>query len=87
VTYYLTPQVTHRQYAYEFPNPWQSVNYGINNDRGDPATVKWLILDRATLGAPERTLLDQLTGPGGSFQVVYNIKGVVVAKRVPIPHS
>jgi uncharacterized membrane protein len=87
VTYYLTPQVTHRQYAYEFPNPWESVNYGINNDRGNPATVKWLILDRATLGAPERTLLDQLTGPGGSFHVVYDTRGVVVAKRVPIPHS
>ncbi len=87
VTYYLTPQVTHRQYAFEFPNPWESVNYGINNDRGNPATVKWLILDRATLGPPERTLLDQLTGPGGSFTVVYDTKGVVVAKRVPIPHS
>jgi uncharacterized membrane protein len=87
VTYYLTPQVTHRQYAYEFPNPWESVNYGINNDRGNPATVRWLILDRATLGPPERTLLDQLTGPGGSFTVVYDTKGVVVAKRVPTPHS
>jgi len=82
VTYYLTPQMTHRQYVYEFPNPWESVNYGINNDRGDPATVQWLVLDRVTLGVPERALLDQLTGPSGSFRVVYDLRGVVVAKRV-----
>lgn len=82
VTYYLTPQMTHRQYVYEFPNPWYSVNYGINNDRGDPATVQWLVLDRGTLGAPERTLLGQLTGPSGQFRVVYDTRGVVVARRV-----
>ncbi|MDQ1394304.1 MAG: hypothetical protein QOF30_3281 [Acidimicrobiaceae bacterium] len=81
VTYYLTPQMTHRQYVYEFPNPWQSVNYGINNDRGDPATVQWLVLDAATLGQPEQALFAQLTSPSGSFRIVYNSHGVMVAHR------
>ena len=82
VTYYLTPHMTHRQYVYEFPNPWTSVNYGINDDRGNPATVQWLVLDRATLGAPEQVLFDQLTASSGSFQVVYDVAGIVVAHRV-----
>jgi uncharacterized membrane protein len=82
VTYYLTPHFTHRQYVYEFPNPWVSVNYGIDNARGNPATVQWLILDRATLASPEQTLLAQLTGPGGSFRTVYDVRGVIVAHRV-----
>jgi uncharacterized membrane protein len=82
VTYYLTPHFTHRQYVYEFPNPWVSVNYGINNERGDPAKVQWLILDRATLGTPEQVLLNQLTAPGGSFRLLFDQRGVVVAQRV-----
>jgi len=82
VTYYMTPHFTHRQYVYEFPNPWESVNYGIGGDQGDPATVQWLVLDRSTLGAPEQTLLAQLTGPGGGFHIVYNVDGIVVAHRV-----
>jgi hypothetical protein len=82
VTYYLTPHFTNRQYVYEFPNPWVSVNYGIDNDRGNPATVQWLMLDRTTLAVPDRSLLDQLTGPGGAFQIVYDQRGVVVARRV-----
>jgi uncharacterized membrane protein len=82
VTYYLTPQMTHRQYIYEFPNPWESVNYGINGDKGDPATVQWLVLDRSTLGVPELMLFDQLTAASGSFRIVYDVRGVVVAHRV-----
>jgi hypothetical protein len=34
------------------------------------------------LGPPEVTLLAQLTGPGGSFQIVYQDVGVVVAHRI-----
>ena len=82
VTYYLTPHFTHRRYVYEFPNPWISVNYGVNNERGDPATVQYLVLDRVTLGAPEVTLLDELTGPGGVFRIIYDQRGVVVAHRI-----
>ena len=42
---------THRQIAYEFPNPWLSSNYGPSgNDVGDPATVDWVAVDTAGLG-------------------------------------
>ncbi|MGH9123852.1 MAG: DUF2079 domain-containing protein [Acidimicrobiales bacterium] len=82
VTYYLTPHFTHRVYVFEFPNPWMSVNYGVNNARGNPADVQYLVLDRATLGPFEQTLLLQLTGPGGGFQVVYSLNGIIVARRM-----
>jgi hypothetical protein len=80
VTYYLTPPMTHRQYVYEFPNPWESVNYGMNDDRANPATVQWLVLDAATLGQPEQALFSELTGAGG-FRIVYSDHGVMVAHR------
>jgi uncharacterized membrane protein len=81
VTYYLTPHFTHRRYVYEFPNPWESVDYGVDNERGNPATVQWLVLDRATLGVGDVILLEQLTGIGGVFHIVYDKQGVVVAHR------
>lgn len=83
VTYNLTPHMTHRQYVYEFPNPWESVNYGVDGDRANPATVQWLVLDEATLAEPDQALLDQLTAPApiGSFRIVYDVRGVVAAKR------
>lgn len=82
VTYYMTPHFTHRRFVYEFPNPWESANYGVDDERGNPATVQWLVLDRATLGAPEVILLDELTGAGGVFHIVYDQRGVMVAHRI-----
>lgn len=82
VTYYLTPHLSHRPVDFEFPNPWVGVNYGLKpSDHGDPATVQWLILDRATLGTPEKALLASLTGPDAAFSIVYDRRGVVVAHR------
>jgi uncharacterized membrane protein len=82
VTYYLTPHMSHRAVDFEFPNPWVGVNYGLKaSDHGDPAAVKWLILDRGTLGPSEKTLLASLTAPDGDFAVVYDSHGVVLAHR------
>jgi uncharacterized membrane protein len=82
VTYYFTPHLTHRQYVYEFPNPWINSNYGNKDqDVGRPAKVDWLVLDRRTLGSADTTLLDQLTGPGGSFAIVEDANGILVARR------
>ena len=62
VTYYLTPQTTHRPVVFEFPNPWVGVNYGrTDTDHGNPATVDWLILDRQTLAPADQALFDRLT--------------------------
>ena len=83
VSYYLTAQLTHRQYDYEFPNPWVGMNYGLTEaDHGDPRTVQWLILDRETLGQPEQVLLQSLIEPNGPFRVVYDSNDIVVAQRV-----
>jgi hypothetical protein len=73
---------THRQIAYEFPNPWRSSNYGPSgNDVGDPSTVDWLAVDTAVLGAHDTEVLAALTEPGGGFTIVMRRKDVVVARR------
>jgi hypothetical protein len=85
VIYNLTPQFTHRQYVYEFPNPWVPANYGQRpSDHGDPAKVQWIVVLRAELGASQ-TLFNSLTAPGGMFTVVYDNSGVVVAHRTGGP--
>jgi uncharacterized membrane protein len=83
VAYILTPHVTHRRYAFEFPNPWINNYYGLKaTDHGDPETVSWLLLDRALLGDREKQLLAQLTAPNGAFRIVYEDGGVLAAQRV-----
>jgi uncharacterized membrane protein len=82
VTYYMTPQMTHRPFVFEFPNPWVSKYYGRKDgDRGDPTKVGWLLIVRPTLDASDSQLFDQLVGPGRQFGIVYDDNGVVVAKR------
>jgi uncharacterized membrane protein len=83
VAYILTPHVTHRRYAFEFPNPWINNYYGLTAaDHGNPETVSWLLLDRALLGDREKQLLTQLTAANGPFRVVYEEAGIVAAQRV-----
>lgn len=86
VSYFLTPHVTHRQTAYEFPNPWISVNYGVYGlnppQRGEPARVQWILLAKSTLDAGSNELLGQLTAPGAPFAIVYDVDGIIAAKRM-----
>jgi uncharacterized membrane protein len=82
VTYYLTPQLTHRTAVFEFPNPWVGRYYGLTStDHGDPATVDWLILDRFNFTAADQDLFNRLTGPTGQFMIAYDQVGVVAAHR------
>jgi uncharacterized membrane protein len=79
----LITHFTHRQIAYEFPNPWRSSNYGPSgNDVGDPTTVDWIAVDAGVLGAGDRRVLEALTEPGGSFEIVSSRSMLVVAHRV-----
>jgi uncharacterized membrane protein len=83
VAYILTTHVTHRRYAFEFPNPWINNYYGLtSSDHGDPEVVSWLLLDRSLLGDREKQLLTQLTSPTGPFQIVYEQSGILAAQRV-----
>ncbi|HEX4979756.1 MAG TPA: DUF2079 domain-containing protein [Acidimicrobiales bacterium] len=79
-SYYLIPHLTHRQHAYEWPNPWQQVNWGLSGEAvPDPDVVDVIVLD-TTLGQ-EPALLDALTGASGGFEVLLEEDGVVLACR------
>ena len=84
-SYTLVPHLTHRVTIYEFPNPWIVANWLDHRRRPEPAKVDYLVLDR-TLNPDRATLVDELTGPLGPFQVVYDRDQVMVARRV-IPPS
>ena len=85
-SYYLIPHLTHRRAAYEWPNPWELVNWGLSGeDAPPPSSVEWLVLDR-TLGQ-EEPLLAGLIVDGGEFEVVLDEDMVLVARRVRPPDS
>jgi uncharacterized membrane protein len=81
-TYNLVPQLAHRADIYTFPNPWRSVNFGIDGwPRRSPRGVAYLVLDRAVLDVNTKALFDHLV-TSGKFRVVYDMDDWVVARRV-----
>jgi uncharacterized membrane protein len=81
VTYNLTPQITHRVYAYEFPNPWINVNWLSTKVPERPDTVSWIVVETDLLDQADQQLLTGLTSAGGGFHIVYDSNGVVAATR------
>jgi uncharacterized membrane protein len=80
-SYNLIPHLTHRVFAYEFPNPWQVTNWGAHGEHPpDPDTVDYLVIDEQLLG-DQRPLYESLTGPDGGYRKVFESDGIVVAKR------
>jgi uncharacterized membrane protein len=83
--YNLVPHLTHRVYAYEFPNPWRVTNWGAHGENPpDPATVDYLVVDERLLG-DQRPLYEHLTGPDGGYTKIFDTDGIVVARRTPAP--
>ncbi len=82
--YYTVPHLTHRPIVYTFPNPWVNKNYGISPTAlGDPAKVKWLLVDTALFQPSDAQLLDRLLV---SEFVVRDQQGtVLLAERVHPP--
>lgn len=81
-TYYLVPHLTHRVHIYEFPNPWVPTNWGSNGESPpDPETADYLVLD-TTLNGAQQGLYNRLVAAGGPFRIVYDVQGIVVARRV-----
>jgi uncharacterized membrane protein len=79
-SYYLIPHLTHRRAAYEWPNPWILVNWGLSGEEAPaPESVDYVVLDRA-LGQ-EPALVESLTGPDGDYEVLLDQDGVLVARR------
>jgi hypothetical protein len=61
--YNLVPHLAHRQRAYEFPNPFRAVNWGLPGDGHPPAAaeaVRFVVVQRDLLGEEDRQLLDRL---------------------------
>jgi uncharacterized membrane protein len=80
-TYYIVPHLTHREYIYEFPNPFRVANWGINGEDPPSAdTSDVLVLDVALNGS-DSGLYDTLVGPVGQFRIVFNEDNIVVARR------
>ena len=81
-SYYLIPHLTHRREAYEWPNPWILVNWGLSGEAApSPATVDYLVLDRV-LGQ-EPALVASLTAEDGAYEVLLDQDGILVARRKP----
>lgn len=82
-TYGLLPHIAHREQIYDWPNPWIEAYWG--NDDGyrlpDPTVIDYLVLDLQTVGEDKRALVDQLTGAGGEFEVLFEQDDVLVARR------
>jgi uncharacterized membrane protein len=82
-SYNLIPHLTHRVYAYEFPNPWRVTNWGAHGeDPPDPATADYLVIDERLLG-DQRPLFERLLSPTGGYRRVFASDGIVVARRQP----
>jgi uncharacterized membrane protein len=80
-TYNLLPHLTHRAEIYSFPNPWRSQNFGIDGEpHRSPADVEWIVVDRNVFDTPTKSLFDGLV-TGGTFRVVFDRDGYVVARR------
>jgi uncharacterized membrane protein len=83
--YNLVPHLSHRVYAYEFPNPWRVTNWGARGENPpDPDTVDYLVVDERLLG-DQRPLYERLTGPQGGYTKVFAADGIVVARRTRDP--
>ncbi|HUR76439.1 MAG TPA: DUF2079 domain-containing protein [Acidimicrobiales bacterium] len=84
-SYYIVPQLTHRNYIYEFPNPFRVSNWGIDGeDPPDVNTSDVLILDVRLNGTDQR-LYETLVGEFGPFDVVFEDGPIVVARRKASP--
>ncbi len=84
----LVPHLTHRLAAYEFPNPFRAVNWGLPGDTHTPAeaaAVRYVILEPALLSPDDRKLLDQLraarAATGLEWRTAFDSGGVVVLER------
>jgi hypothetical protein len=80
-SYNLIPHLTHRAFAYEFPNPWRVTNWGAHGENPpDPGTVQYLVVDERLLG-DQQSLYERLVGPQGGYTKIFASDGIVVARR------
>ena len=87
--YNIIAHLAHRERVYEWPNPWIPTNWGHSGERPQPArNVQYIVLQRSVFGDAERSdgqraeleLFLELTRT--EFEIMFDVDGVVVAKRV-----
>ena len=72
------PHVTHRTIVYEFPNPWERINYSVPGaELPDPAVVEWVLARDGEF----QDVTDRLLA-SGDFVVVYDQDAVLLLRRV-----
>jgi hypothetical protein len=82
--YYAVPHLTHRSAVYTYPNPWVNKNYGIAPSAlGDPADVRWILVDTALFQPADARLLDRLLA--SEFAVRDQQGTLVLAERIRPP--
>jgi uncharacterized membrane protein len=81
-TYDIDDHMTHRTLIYEYPNPWITTNWGLNNDDflPNPNKVDWLVLNTAVIGPSGTALYRDLEVH--QFRQIYDQDGVLVLHRI-----
>jgi uncharacterized membrane protein len=87
-TFSVLPHLTHRTTAYDWPNPWKVAYWGnANENPPDPASVEYFALDRHHVAEGDQRIIDDLTAPGGEFELLFDESDVVVGRRIRPPAS
>jgi uncharacterized membrane protein len=74
--------LANRREVFTWPNPWKKWKRGYEFEQlPNPNTVEYLVLVRAELNPQHDALFRQLLGSSGTFEVVSDNEGVVVAHR------
>lgn len=90
--YHLIAHLTHRRYAYEFPNPFQAVNWGFTGDTHPPGAggvIDYILVEPQLMPDEEggaRELLDRLRDMG-SWRPVFERDGVLLLERARPPEG
>ncbi len=82
-TYYIVPHITHRTYAYEFPNPFRVANWGVNGEDPPRKSTSTVLLLDVSLNGSDDPLYQDLVKPDGPFKIVFDEQGIVLARRKP----
>ena len=79
-SYTIVPHLTHREKIYEFPNPYVTVNWGVNGENpADKDTIGFVIIDFSQLGTDQQKIASTLRNT--EFTQVYSRNDILVLKR------
>ena len=90
-SYNFSTHLAHREFVYEFPNPWRNSYWGVDQrlpdgrvvawpPARDPATIEWIAVDKGTLGKDSLVLLGTVLAEP-KWEIVFDQESVVVARR------